>query len=63
MGVWFLAAALGNKLAGTVAGDFNSTDPNALSAFFLHQAGWVGLAFIALLALTPWVKKLMGEVK
>lgn len=63
MGVWFLAAALGNKLAGTVAGDFTSTDPQALSNFFLHQAGWVGLAFVALLVLTPWVKKLMGEVK
>jgi len=63
MGVWFLAAALGNKLAGTLAGDFTATDPKALSNFFLHQAGWVALAFVVLLALTPWVKKLMGEVK
>ncbi len=63
MGVWFLAAALGNKLAGTLAGEFTATDPKALSNFFLHQAGWVAVAFIVLLALTPWVKKLMGEVK
>jgi len=63
MGVWFLAAALGNKLAGTVAGDFTATDPKALSNFFLHQAGWVALAFVVLVALTPWVKRLMGEVK
>ncbi len=63
MGIWFLAAALGNKLAGLLAGEFTATDAGALSAFFLKQAGWVGVAFVALLLVTPWVKKLMGEVK
>ncbi|MBA3848852.1 MAG: MFS transporter [Opitutus sp.] len=63
MGIWFLAAALGNKLAGVLAGEFTATDAKALSNFFLHQAGWVGVAFVALLLVTPWVRKLMGEVK
>ena len=63
MGIWFLAAALGNKVAGLLAGEFTATDAGALSKFFLVQAGWVGVAFIALVAVTPWVKKLMGEVK
>jgi POT family proton-dependent oligopeptide transporter len=63
MGIWFLAAALGNKLAGVLAGEFTSTDGNALAAFFLKQALWVGVAAVAFLACIPWVKKLMGGVK
>jgi proton-dependent oligopeptide transporter, POT family len=63
MGIWFLAAALGNKLAGVLAGEFTSTDGNALAHFFLVQAGWVGVATLALLACVPWVKKLMGGVR
>ena len=62
MGVWFLAAALGNKLAGTLGGEFTATDAKALSNFFLHQALWVVLAFVGLIAIARWVKKLMGEV-
>ncbi len=63
MGIWFLAAALGNKLAGVLAGDFTSDDPGALAKFFWHQALWVALAALALFALVPWVKKLMGGVR
>ena len=63
MGIWFLADALGNQLAGVLAGEFTSTDGNVLAAFFLKQALWVGVAAVALLAGVPWVKKLMGGVK
>lgn len=63
MGVWFLAAALGNKLAGVLAGHFTSTDGSALAAFFLKQTLWVGVAAVVLFALTPWVRKLMGNVR
>lgn len=63
MGIWFLAAALGNKLAGVLAGEFQSTDANALATFFRHQAIGVGVATAILLALVPWVKKLMGGVR
>lgn len=63
MGVWFLAAALGNKLAGVLAGDFTATDAGALAGFFQVQSIWVGVAFVALLAVTPWVKKLMGSIR
>ena len=62
MGVWFLAAALGNKLAGVLAGEFTSSDPTALSHFFWQQALAVGVCTVALLALVPWVKRLMGGV-
>ena len=63
MGIWFLAAALGNKMAGVLAGEFTSTDGHALADFFLKQALWVGIATLALLACVPWLKRLMGGVK
>lgn len=63
MGIWFLAAALGNKLAGVLAGHFEARDPDALASFFLQQALWVGAATVVLLALVPWVRRLMGGVR
>jgi POT family proton-dependent oligopeptide transporter len=63
MGVWFLASALGGKLSGVLAGDFKSDNLAELPAFFLHQALWVGGATLVLLALVPWVKRLMGGVR
>jgi len=63
MGIWFLAAALGNKLAGVLAGEFKSDNAGELATFFWHQALFVGAATVILLALVPWVKKLMGGVK
>jgi len=63
MGIWFLAAALGNKLAGVLAGEFKSEDAAGLSTFFWQQALSVGAATLVLFALVPWVKKLMGGVR
>ncbi len=63
MGIWFLAAALGNKLAGVMAGDFNAADGQALAGFFFRQALWVGAATLALLLSVPWLKKRMGSVR
>jgi len=63
MGVWFLADALGNKLAGILAADFTAVDAGRLAAFFLGQAVWVGAATLALLALGPWMRRLMGHLR
>ncbi len=63
MGIWFLAAALGNKLAGVMAGDFKSDNAGELATFFWHQAIWVGVATLILFALVPWTKKLMCGVR
>jgi POT family proton-dependent oligopeptide transporter len=63
MGIWFLAAALGNKLAGVLAGEFKSENPAELVTFFWHQALGVGVATLILFALVPWVKKLMCGVR
>jgi POT family proton-dependent oligopeptide transporter len=63
MGIWFLAAALGNKLAGVLAGEFKSENAAELSTFFWHQALAVGACTLVLFALAPWVKKLMCGVR
>ena len=63
MGIWFLAAALGSKLAGVLAGEFKSENPAELASFFWHQALLVGAATVVLLALVPWTKRLMGGVR
>ena len=58
-----MADALGNKLAGVLAGRFQAADPNVLAVFFFRQALVVGGIALALLALAPWVKRLMGGVR
>jgi proton-dependent oligopeptide transporter, POT family len=63
LGVWFLAAAWGNKLAGVLGGGFTATDANALAIFFLQQAALVGVATLALLLFVPWLKQLMRGVR
>ncbi len=63
MGIWFLAAALGNKLAGVLAGEFKSDNADQLAGFFRNQALGVGACTLVLFALVPWVKKLMGGVR
>jgi POT family proton-dependent oligopeptide transporter len=62
MGVWFLAAALGNKLAGFFAGFFDPKSPS--TGVKLYGSIAVGLFFSAgiLALLTPKIKKLMGKV-
>ncbi len=63
LGLWFLGAAWGNKLAGVFGSAFTATDPGALAAYFLWQAGLVAVAALMLASLTPWVKGLMGGVR
>ena len=63
MGIWFLGSALGNKLAGVLAGSFDAKDPLALANFFWNQALLVGGMSLLLLVLVPWVRRLMGEAR
>lgn len=63
LGVWFLAAAWGNKLAGVLGSGFTSHDPAALTQFFLQQAAMVGVATLAMIVLVPWLKQLMQGVR
>lgn len=61
LGLWFLATAFGNKLAGVLGGTFQAEDPAALVRFFASQALWIAMAAAAMLAVVPWVKRLSGE--
>ena len=63
LGVWFLAAAFGNKLAGVLGGSFESDNTEGLASFFLTQALWVAAAALVLFALAPWVKRLSGDAR
>ena len=63
LGVWFLGAALGNKLAGVLGSAFTTTDAPGLATYFLQQAAFVGVAALLLFALVPWIKRLMGGVR
>ena len=62
MGVWFLAAAFGNKLAGYLSTFFVANNPTQLVKLYGGIA--IGLLISAgiLALLTPKVKKLMGTV-
>lgn len=60
LGLWFLATAFGNKLAGVLASGFSSTEPAALAQAFLMQAILVAVAAGLLFAAAPWFKRLSG---
>jgi POT family proton-dependent oligopeptide transporter len=59
MGVWFIAASLGNLVAGLVAGRLETLPPAQLFQTVAMITGGVGV--VAMLA-SPGVKKLMGRV-
>ena len=60
MGVWFVAAALGNLFAGIMAGQLEVLEPSNL---FWSVALFVGGGGIIALLASPGVKKLMGDVE
>lgn len=62
MGVWFLAASFGNKLAGYLSGFFVTNDAWRLTRLY----GGIALGLLAsaavLAMLTPTIKRMMGKV-
>jgi POT family proton-dependent oligopeptide transporter len=63
MGVWFLATAVGNNLAGQFAGEIDPDNLPAMPGEFLDLFWWGFIAGAVMLALTPFIKRLMGGVK
>jgi proton-dependent oligopeptide transporter, POT family len=63
MGVWFLALALGNNLAGQLSGEYDARDLHSLPALFLKIACGSLIAAAIMMLLTPTVRRLMGGVK
>ncbi|MGD2070590.1 MAG: peptide MFS transporter [Gemmatimonadota bacterium] len=60
MGVWFIAAALGNLFAGLVAGQLETLEPAAL---FRSVAMFTGAAGVVALVVAPGAKRLMRGVE
>ncbi|MEO1280785.1 MAG: peptide MFS transporter [Pseudomonadota bacterium] len=63
LGVWFLGAAFGNKLAGILGSGFTSDDPGQLAMFFAGIAAMTGGAALAMLLASGWVKHLMNGIR
>jgi POT family proton-dependent oligopeptide transporter len=62
MGIWFLGSALGNILAGLLAGRFNADSLNDFPALYLQIiAIGVGSGIILLLLSRP-IRRLSGEI-
>lgn len=62
MGVWFLAASFGSKLAGYLSGFYVSNDPWQLTKLYGGIAAGLLVATVILAVLTPSIKRLMGKV-
>lgn len=63
MGLWFLALALGNNLAGELSGEYDANDLQSLPALFLKIACYSLVASAIMLLLTPKIRRLMAGVK
>ncbi|MGH8186578.1 MAG: peptide MFS transporter, partial [Steroidobacteraceae bacterium] len=63
MGVWFLATAVGNNLAGQFAGEIDPNNLPGMPGEFLDLFWWGFIPGVVLLVLTPFLKKLMVGVK
>lgn len=63
MGIWFLASALGNKLAGFIGGFFIAENPDRLMTLYGSIAVGLLVACGTLAILTPWIRRLMGGVR
>lgn len=67
MGIWFMASALGNLIAGLVAGRFSDevirAQPSLMSDQFMLIFYFAAGSGVVMLLFSPWIKKLMGDVK
>jgi proton-dependent oligopeptide transporter, POT family len=62
MGVWFLAASFGSKLAGFLSGFFVANNSWQLTKLYGGIAIGLLIATVILAMLTPTIKRLMGRV-
>src|SRR5699024_409597 len=60
MGIWFVAAALGNLFAGLIAGQIETLAPSSL---FWTVALIIGGGGIVALLAAPPIKRLMGDIE
>ena len=62
MGVWFLATALGNLLAGLFAGGMSAGNAAGMPARFLHVTLMAGGGGLLLLLFSPLIRRLMPGI-
>jgi len=58
MGMWFFGAALGNLLAGLIAGEFSGDSIAEFPALYQQIVIFCGVVFVAFLIATPFLKKM-----
>lgn len=63
MGLWFISIALGNLFAGLLAGRFDDDSLADFPMLFGSVFGVTVIGGVVLLALTPMLKKLIGEYR
>lgn len=63
MGTWFMGAALGNLIAGLVAGHFTGGNLEEMPSRFLAALVLTVVTGIIMMLALPWLKRLMGNVK
>jgi POT family proton-dependent oligopeptide transporter len=61
MGVWFLAASLGNLLAGIVGGDVDPNKLEVMTPLFVRTTASLFISMVVLLLLVRPIKKMMSE--
>jgi len=61
LGVWFLATAIGNNLAGQFSGEIDASNLETMPALYTHLFWWGIIGGIVMLAITPWVKRLIKD--
>lgn len=62
LGIWFLAASFGNKLAGYLSGFFVSDNPWRLATLYGGIAIGLFVSAAILASFTPTIKRMMGKV-
>ncbi len=58
MGMWFFGAALGNLIAGLVAGEFSGDAVDEFPALYRQIVIFCGVVFVGFLVATPFLKKM-----
>ena len=63
MGLWFVATALGNLIAGWYGGEFDANNLDTMPGLFMSVV-WMGLgAGVVFIALSPIAKRWMGGIE
>jgi POT family proton-dependent oligopeptide transporter len=58
MGMWFFGAALGNLLAGLLAGEFNGDNVSEFPERYRQIVLFCGVVFVGFLIATPFLKNM-----